>query len=487
MGNIDKYRFLEKFSYLIAARIVFEVLQAIFLIYLARKSTHAYGDFMLAFGIGVIICLFADFGLNQLLLLRLNGNEIRKSGILADVTAIKSTFFVAGWLGAVGFIYWQGYEHTLKLAVLVMGVGFGMQSLANSFFVTLQVNGRQDMEAGIRAVAATLGFGFGIVAVFSDASLWVVSCYKIVEGLTCCTFAVVVVRRLAQFSFGPPRLKELPRTVRGAAIFAFITVGQILNDKINLLFLKHYGGYWEIAQYSVAWQLVEGVAMLMVGLMLRSILFPIFARLWKNDKAEAAGVAQNTFLWLFWVSIPVMFILYVESDRIIQFVYGPEYQEAVWIQKCLVPTVLMNFMQFTAAYMMISMGKEKMLLIFYLFALALNFSLCSLVLPKTPILGALWAILFAKALIAIAGISYCRIKIMFIPFRPSLCLFLAGVAGVMVYVLCTRYVIREIAELMALFPVLGLGWKWKMNGFHHRLSLGFCGKRSVLRRKNHRL
>ncbi|MCP4575703.1 MAG: oligosaccharide flippase family protein [Deltaproteobacteria bacterium] len=463
--NIDNYKFIEKFSFLAAARIVLEVLQAVFLISLARKSVLAYGNLMLALGIGVILSLIADFGLNQLLVLRLNVRDNAEGRILTNITAVKSVFFVVGWLGAAGFACWQGYDPILKTAVLVMGVGFGMQSLANSFFVALQVNGRQDMEAGIRAIAAILGFGFGIGAVFFNASLRAVACFKVIEGFACCILAVGAVLKLAPIRVAPLRLKELLKTVQGGVVFALITVAQILNDKINLLFLKQYGGSREVAQYSAAWQLVEGAALLMVGLLLRSILFPVFARLWKKDSAEAVRVAQNTLLWLLLVSLPIMFVLYVESDRIIQLVYGSEYKEAIWIQKCLAGTVILNFLQFMGAYMMFSMGKARLLLVFYTSVLAVNFMWCALALPRAPITGALGAMIVSKALIAAMVLTYCQIKIRVIPVRACVRLFLAGAAGIWAFIFFGCFASREIAEAAALLPVFGLAWIWKKNGF----------------------
>ena len=470
MKNIDKYRFLEKFSFLVAARIVLEILQAVFLIYLARKSTHAYGNVMLAFGIGIILCLIADFGLNQLLVLRLSRSHDSRSRILSNITTIKGTLFAVAWLAAAGFVHWQVYDHTLRMVVLIIGIGFGFQSLSTTFFVTLQVNGRQDMEAGIRALAAMLGFGFGIAAIFLNASLWAVAFFKIIDAFICCMLSVIVVVKQTQFRFSAPRLKGLLKTIRGGAIFAFITVAQILNDKINLLFLERYGGSWEIAQYSAAWQLVEGVAMLVVGLVLRSILFPVFARLWMDDQTEAARVAQNTVLWLLLASIPLMFVLYVESNRIIHLVYGPNYSNAVWMQRWLSVTVVMNFMQFTGAYLMMSMGKEKALLLFYVSVLVFNFSWCTVVIPNAPSMGALWAMILSKALIAAMVMTYCQVRMRCFLVRPSLALLVTGATGIILYVLCIRYMTKEFAEIIALFPVLHLAWKWKKRGFHRGLQ-----------------
>ena len=55
------------------------------------------------------------------------------------------------------------------------------------------------------------------------------------------------------------------------------------------------------------------------------------------------------------VALVVMFVLFIESDRIIPLLYGPHYLEAVWLQKVLVVTVVFAFLHNLAAFLMISM------------------------------------------------------------------------------------------------------------------------------------
>ncbi len=458
------YRVLEKFSFLAVARIFLEILQAVFLIYLARKSTLAYGNLMLALGIGAILSVITDFGLNQLLVLRLNAHDRGKTGIVSNITILKSALFAIGWLGTVVFVHWQGYDPVVIRAVLVMGIGFGLQALANTFFVVLQVNDRQGTEAAIRAVGALLGFGFGISALFLDAPLWVVSLFKVIDGLVCCVPAALVAIRVAPLGFGPLGLAGWLGTDRATAVFAFVTVAQILNDKLNLLFLKQYGGSREVAQYSAPWQLVEGVAMLVVGLMLRSVLFPVFARLWKRDRAEATRVAQYSLAWLLLVSIPVMLFLYVESARIISLVYGSDYGDSIWIQRCLVGTVCLTFIQFAAAYMMISMGRAKILLVFYGSVLAANALWCVWAIPEAPLPGAVGAIILCKMLIGALGLMYCQVRIGILHVRSSVYLLVAGILCILLFDIGGYFLAREIAGAIALLPVLALAWQWKKGG-----------------------
>ena len=120
---------------------------------------------------------------------------------------------------------------------------------------------------------------------------------------------------------------------------------------------------------------------LVSGLLLQSILYPFFVRLWETDRDQVPRLAQNTARWLMTAALVVMFVLFIESDRIITLVFGPRYLEAVWLQKVLVVTVAFAFLHNLAAFLMISMQLPRLLLIFSLVGLAVNLLWCSLVIP----------------------------------------------------------------------------------------------------------
>ena len=67
-------------------------------------------------------------------------------------------------LGVVGFMEWQAYSPSLKHVIFMLCAGLGLEALSNSFFVALQVQGRQDLQGKLKGVAALLGFGYGLIA-----------------------------------------------------------------------------------------------------------------------------------------------------------------------------------------------------------------------------------------------------------------------------------------------------------------------------------
>jgi O-antigen/teichoic acid export membrane protein len=457
-------RILKKFAYLLSARWVRDALQFVFLIYLARHSTTTYGEFMLALGLGSIILSVAEFGLNLPLVTLLSRKDREPGEALGQVTFLKGALLTLAALGALVFIQWQGYPPPLRRIILLLAAGVALEALSKTFLVALQVQGRQDIQGKLTAISATLGFGYGLAALALGAPALAVAAYKLVETVANLAGGLWLI--LSQRRYRPqwPPLRRLWRTLRLGAIFALIEVTGITYNKANLFFLQRYAGADAVAQYSVTWNLVDGISALVSSLLLQSILYPLFVRLWETDRDQVPRLAQNTARWLMAAALVVMFVLFIESDRLITLAVGPRYLDAIWLQKVLVITVAFAFLLNLATFVMISMQLARLLLVFYLAGLAVNLIWCALVIPKMPLLGAGLAIVLTKGTVAALTVSFCQWRLGLLPKKALLHLGLAALAGVLLYLAAAGRLPRELAEALALAPILALAYIWWKSG-----------------------
>ena len=459
-GESAPPRILQKFAYLLSAFWVREGLQAVFLIYLARVSSTTYGEFMLALGLGSILLLVAEFGLNLPLVSLLAQKDGDPDAALTQVSLLKGALLILALLGVVGFMEWQAYSPSLKHVIFMLCAGLGLEALSNSFFVALQVQGRQDLQGKLKGVAAGLGFGYGLIALILGAPPIMVAAYKLIESLVNLGGSFILLRSRGRFRFKWPSLGRLGLTLRLSLMFGLIEISATIYNKANLFFLQKYAGAQGVAQYSVTWQTVDAISGLVSNLLLQSILFPLFVKLWEVNRDRVSQLAQNTARWLLAAALMIMFVLFIESDRIVTLVYGPHYLEAIWLQKILAVSVLFAFMHNLAALLMISMRLQRLLLIFYLAGLAFNLVWCSLVIPRAPLLGAALAIVLTKGGVALLTVSFCQRRLGLILGRPLLHLGLTVLAGALLYLLGHGRLPREVTEALALAPTLLLAWRW---------------------------
>ncbi len=460
------HRILQKFAWLLSARWLREVLQAIFIIYLARTSTSTYGEFMLAMGMGQILVQVAEFGLNLPLVGMLSQSEDDPGAALSQVTLLKGGLLVLALLGVVAFVHWQNYGGPLKGVVLVLAAGVGLEALASTFFVAFQVAGRQAVESQIKVIGAVLGFGYGLITLIMGAPPLVVAFFKLIETVVNLAGGAALILSRSRHRFRWPSLTGLRRTLLAGLVFAIIEVVSIIYNKSNLFFLKRHAGADGVAQYSATWQIVDGISVLVVSLLLQSVMFPLFVQLWEAERTRASRLAQDTARWLLAVALPLMFVLFIESDRLIPLIYGPHYAKAAWLQKLLVITVAFAFLHNLAAFLMISMRRERLLLIFYVAGLILNLLWSVAVIPRIPLVGSALAIVLSKGLVAVLTVSFCQSALGLLPARSLLQVGAAVLAGTMLYLLGFKLLPRTVVELLALAPILALTWQWARD--HYR-------------------
>jgi O-antigen/teichoic acid export membrane protein len=452
---------LEKVGLLAGAHGFREVLQAVFLIVLARRQMITYGQFMLALGIGQILLMFAEFGLNKHTICRLARQPEVESGLVWQVTVVKSLLLALGGAATFVFVLLQAYDLSLGAVILLIAAGIGLEALTSTFYALCQWRGHQRQEATIRSVAAAAGFGYGLAALWAGLPPAALAFYKLIESVVALAAIALSVGANRSTRSRWPGAAALGATLRDGLIFALIELAAILYNKANLFFLQRAAGPGGVAQYSVTWQIVDGATNLVCGLLLARTLFPLFARLLTTNFAAAKDLARDSARWLLPVAACLTYGLIVESDRLIPLVYGTAYSEAVWMQKWLAISIAIGLYHNLAAYLMLSLGRQALLLGICAAGLLLNLALCVLWIPGQPLGGSVAALLLTRGAVALCTVGYCQRRLGLIRMHPLAETLAAALAGGLLFFVVRLLGNRSAAELAALLPMLVLIIRWK--------------------------
>ena len=456
------HRIFSKLASLLSARWFMEILQAIFFIYLARVSTSTYGEFMLAISLGSILRLITEFGLNLPLVGFLSQKDGDPQEFLTQILILKTGLLTLAYLGAVGFVTWQQYSPPLRQFTLIISLGMGLEALSTTYFTALQVQGRQPLEGKIRAIAAMVGYGYGFATLLGGAPYLAVALFKPLETLINLVGGAVSVGLKGMWRW--PSLAGLGATLRRVFIFAILEVTAILFNKANVFFLQRYGGSEGVAQYSATYQIVDGVSAIAANLILQSILFPLFVKFWDVDRQEVTRLARMSARWLLSSALVLMIFLAAESDRLIPLIFGPNFGEAVWLQRYLVITIFFSFLHNIAGFLLISMRLERLLVAVYFVALAFNLIFCQLVIPQTPLWGAALAIILTKGGMALVTFGFIQKRLRVFPLQDMLVVAAALVLGLSLYWGGLFVLRRGWALLVAvLVMIFFLRYCWRRN------------------------
>lgn len=453
----------QRLGYILGAQWTRDLSWTIFTILLARHSQGTLGQIMLALSYGYLVKTAADVGLNDFLLSSFARTKRHTKQLLGEVSWFKLVLLIVALVVTWLVTGWQNYDWSLRLVVLCIAAGFGLDGVSDSFFALCQARGRQDVEMRIRIPAALLGIGYGIVCVILDAPTIFIAAFKPIESVLLMGFALKALGRNPLAHFGWTQFKDLLLQLKTGLIFTGMAGCAMLYNKLNVFFLKQSGGDAAVGGYSVAWETVEGLSTMVSGALLGKVIFPLLAKTWEEDKQAFRQLSEQTAKSLWAAALPIIFLIFVESDRFLTLVYGAQYSLSVTAQQLLTPCVATAFLHNLAAYVMISMHRHRLLFAFYLSGLVVNIICCATLIPMSPLEGAALSLTFTKVWVAIFTVGFFQINV-----RPMSARQWAIILGTAVFASGAWYILRynlgvwrEIAELAGLIPLVTLFWFWR--------------------------
>ena len=247
-------------GYILGAQWTRDLSWTIFTILLARRSPEMLGQIAVALSCGYLVKTVSDVGLNDFLLSTFARREERPRTLLGEVTGLKTCFMLLALVVTWFVTGWLGYSFELRLIVLFIATGFGLDGVTDSFFALCQARGRQDVEMRIRVPSALLGIGYGIVCVVAGAPLIFIALYKLIESVLCTGFAFRALGRNPFVGFGYDNVRDLAVKMKSGFIFTIMAACAMFYNKINVFFLKNYGGDAAVGILTAAALLIAGIS-----------------------------------------------------------------------------------------------------------------------------------------------------------------------------------------------------------------------------------
>ena len=451
-------RLTRQLGYILGAQWTRDLSWTIFTILLARYSKDMMGQLATALAAGYLVKTAADVGLNDFLLSSFARRDGRPRVLLGQVTWLKSFFLlialVVTWVLVLPFPLEQ------RLVMLLIAAGFGLDGVTDSFFALCQARGRQDVEMRIRIPSALIGIGYGIVCVVYQFPMLAIALYKPIESVCCAALAVCALGHNPLRRLTLAGLKDLAVKMRSGVIFTLMAACTMCYNKINVFFLNK-SSTTAVGAYSVAWETVEGLSVLVSSALLGKVIFPLLARYWRENREAFRQLAGQTARSLWAASLPVIFLICVESDRFLPLIYGPEYADAATAQRLLTPCLATAFLHNLAAYAMIGMRKHRLLLRFYLSGLLVNIFCCMVLISWQPLEGAALTLTITKVWVAILTVGYFQWVARPMSLRQWGLMLLSIGACLALWYGISQVARREVAELAGLVPLLLLFWRWR--------------------------
>jgi O-antigen/teichoic acid export membrane protein len=449
---------LQRFLHLLSAQSVEGIGTAVFFVYLARLDTVINGEIMYAMAAGNIVMKIVQFGLYYPLVSELgNSKESRAPEIINRVNVIKILLLMPTLLILFGILVFKALTWRLIIVVILVSLGFALEALADTLFADLRVRGRQPQEARIKIAASTTCYLWGLGSAALGLHPILISLFKVLSGgirtlAGAWTYSKIHSGKL----FFLPDAHSAWLTFRAALVFAVIEILGIFYNKTNIFFLEDIAGVKGVAYYSATWNIVDSISILGSEQLLAWVVFPLLATTWFGHRDTAVEIIRGNARWLFALALPIVFVLHVEADTMIPLIYGPEYADAIWMQRYLAWTIPISFENNLYAYVMMVAGASTALLKFAAVATILNLIYNLILVKYFGMAGVCLVIVLTKLTMLALTFTYCQLKFRF--FQPRDLIFpLAPAAAILgLYVLTEPLLTLHGAAIISLFKPIPL-------------------------------
>jgi len=408
-------RILSRFAHLATAQVIEGLANTLFILYLARVSSHTYGEVWYGLAGGAIVVKIVQFGLYYPLVAALGrADEKNKPEILNRVHILRLALFIITMAFVLGFGLYKHLSLEMALVLVFVCVGFGFEGFADTFFADLRVRGRQDQEARSRIAGSVVGYGYGLAAAVAGLHPILISLFAVIWGVVKLGVAALLYKKIyAAPLFVRPQWSEVWIMFRASVTFALIEILGIFYNKTNIFFLESVVGVTLLAYYGATWMIVDTSSTLVSEQLLGWVIFPFLASIWWTNRDLAVQMIRSNAKWLMILAFPIMFFLNVESDLVIGLVYPKEYLDAAWMQKFLVWTILLSFENNLFFYVMMVAGGATTLLTFTVVVTLLNLGLNFILVEPLGLMGGCLVIILTKLVMALLTFGYCQIRFRF--------------------------------------------------------------------------
>lgn len=310
--------------------IVAKVASVAFYVVIARELGDTnFGNFVFALSLSSVLFTISAFGTDGLVTREVARDESRAGHLLADVMSLKLLSGAGLLLVMAGIVVVQGYSQEAAAAILLVGLGVGLETVTKTVYAIFQARMQMHYEAAAMIIERMAVAVFGIVAVLLGANLVVVAAIFAAGSLVGLALALFWLYRGGNWpGWSSDRSRWMAVVKEGIPIGLIIVLyATLMKVDIALLSFLNGGDNTEVGHYGAAYRLIE--ATMFISWAFGAALYP-----WLSRHDSSSGVPLSTAYGLglkvlIAMLLPIALVFGIYASPIIHLVYGADYGDAV--------------------------------------------------------------------------------------------------------------------------------------------------------------
>jgi O-antigen/teichoic acid export membrane protein len=376
--------------------IVNKVFSLILVIYIAKYLGDVnFGKYSFAFAFAGFFLIFADAGLNTLIVRDVAQDRIRAAKYLGNILIIKTILSIIVLAMIVSAIAIMKYPQDTAITVYIVGLSLIVGSISGSFHSIFSAYEQMEYIALISTIGKIIFVALGIAVLVSGYGLLpFVSIFLLSNVIGFLLSGFLSYKRFTKpvfeidFGFWKYLIKNgMPFLLTGmfASVYFYI-------DTIMLSFMK---GDAVVGWYNAAYNLLA--ALIPVLALFMSVMFPVFSKFFKTSKKDLNIAFSTSIRYLFIFTLPIVVGTSLISENLIYFLYGTVFTQSILTLQILIWALLFISMSIVFSTMLNSTNRQMLVTKATACGAVINVGLNLLLIPGMSLIGASIATVITEA------------------------------------------------------------------------------------------
>jgi len=393
---------IKNFSFLMASQGIYKVLSFVTFILLARcLGVSQFGLLSYAISFVYLFDFLTDFGISVIMVRDVSGeveNKLKK--YFNSIVSLKIILSLVAYclIILVSFVLREN-EQMMKI-ILLLSAALIFDSYSNTFRTVFNIFERMSITALSTILEGTVKFCFIIIFInYFKHSLITVAQLYLLTSLIIFSFNFFLLRKRF-IKFNLIFEHELWTNLLKISVpIAFLALFQTINFRINVVMLSKMTDSVTTGIFAAGVRIIEPI--LIIPFTFTTAMLPTISRFVKTSSDNFSKVFKNSIIFLFLISLPLAFLLFLASKSLITFLLGREFVQSGNVVKIFALLLVPFFIRPALEYFAFTLKKYKTIYFAGIVGTSLNIVLNVIFIPKLSYTGACLSMLVAEFFIAI--------------------------------------------------------------------------------------
>lgn len=391
---------LKNISALFGAQVIISLLNPILLIYIARQlGDEIFGKYSFILALITIFLIVSDFGIKTVAIRDVARDASKIGSYLGNIIVLK--LFISGLsiLVFILLINLLNVPRDTTVASYIFAGGLFFQSMSYAFRWVFHATQIMEYEAIQRVIERTLLLVMSVLVIWKGFGLIALSFVFLATQIIICLLSLFFAMKIIEIPKIKVNISFCTYLIKTAVFFTLSEMLWIIYFKVDLVMLAKLKGETEVGWYNASYVIVNFVTL--ISMLSMQALFPVFSNLYEKEKNKLKETAEMLFRYLILIALPIVPIIFIHSDKIINTIYGTGYSHSISALKVLIPAIFFLLPVHLFGNILSSSNRHKILSLLNLSGVILNILLNFILIPKLSYIGAGISTLITEAVMCV--------------------------------------------------------------------------------------